>query len=73
MKRRDFIKVTAKGSALALASPIVAELIGVCPAGAVELEWSSMASADYEIGQVLAEALSSVAKRFSCATWNSLC
>jgi len=58
MKRRDFIKVTAKGSALAMASPIVAELIGVCPAGAAELEWSSMAGADYEIGKVLAEALS---------------
>ena len=58
MKRRDFIKVTAKGSALALSSPIIAELIGAGAAGAAELQWSSMASADHEMGRVLAEALS---------------
>lgn len=59
MKRRDFIKVTAKGSALALASPLIADLIGARAVGAAELEWGSVASAGYDMGVVLGEALSS--------------
>lgn len=58
MKRREFIKVTAKGSALALASPLIADLIGAPAVGAAELEWDSLAAAGRDIGVVLREALS---------------
>jgi TldD protein len=58
MKRRDFIKVTAKGSALALASPVIADLIGARAVAAAELEWGSLGSADFDIRAVLGEALS---------------
>jgi predicted Zn-dependent protease len=58
MKRRDFIKVTAKGSALALSSPLIAELLGARAASAAELQWNSVGSAEYDIGRVLTEALS---------------
>jgi TldD protein len=58
MKRRDFIKVTAKGSALALSSPIIVELIGARAAAAAELQWDSMAGAGFEMDLILAEALS---------------
>jgi TldD protein len=57
MKRRDFIKVTAKGSALALASPLVADLIRAGAANAAELGWDSMAGAGGDIRAVLSQAL----------------
>ena len=58
MKRRDFIKVTAKGSALALSAPMIAELAGAGVVNAAELEWGHMAGAGSDISAVLREALS---------------
>jgi len=58
MKRRDFVKVTAKGSALALTSPLIAEVLGGGIADAAELKWGSVTDAGLEARGVLSEALS---------------
>ncbi len=57
MRRRDFIKVIAKGSALALASPLAADLLGVRPALGADLDWESAAGAGGDLASVLRAAL----------------
>lgn len=57
MKRRDFIKVTAKGTALALSSPLIAELAGARATYAAEIGWGELAGAGADISGVLREAL----------------
>ena len=57
MKRREFIKVTAKGSVLGLASPLVLDLVGRPGAFAAEAARASTAGLREVMNKVVAKAL----------------